>query len=380
MTEQAEEVEIDQEHKEQPAQQVVVARQRQEPIPTGGAIQAVIPRDVSQAGRLALAIIRAGLCPDSYKDDDREVMESKVLIGILKSLEVGFAPITGLSTIAIINGRPCIYGDGVVALLQKSGSLERRVDEEIGDVPGEGDLIGTWPDTYGIRVRLFRHGQGEPYEGIFTVGMAKRAGLWMNVRRKPWIQYPRRMLTWRAFSLAARDGFADCLSGLSIREEVEDMPAATSKAPDTSFLDDDATPEALPLSAPEEAGDEADPLDIPAFLDRRESKPDDEPPSARVPRLGDDTASWTDWIKAMAAAVKASESEAELDALLDDPGNASDMDALAQASQGNHHRLMQAVQGRVFELEQRDRPGQAEAEHAAEAETEPEPDLEPAEA
>ena len=365
MTEQAEVVEVDQEQKEQPAQQVAVAKPKHAPIPTGGAIKAVIPRDVSEAGRLAVAIIKAGLCPDSYKDSGTP-NESKVMIGILKSLEVGLPPITGLSTIAIINGKPSVYGDGLSALLQKSGALVKREIEEVGDKPAEGAQIGDWPDSYGVRVRLHRKGQDEPYEGEFTVGAAKRAKLWMNVKRDPWIKYPKRMMMWRAFGFAVRDGFSDCLSGLWLAEEVEDMGPATPEAPDTSFLDDDATPEPLPAPAPE---DEATPAEI-AEAEAQEVAAEEEPP-ARVARLGDDTSAWTDWIKAMAAAFKAAESEAEIDALLDDPGNAADLATLQQSSQGNHHKLMQLAEGRRFSLQSLG--------HAEEAEAEPELEPEPAE-
>lgn len=366
MTEQAEAVEIDRQEQEAPAQQVAVAKPKHAPIPTGGAIKAVIPRDVSEAGRLAVAIIRAGLCPDSYKDSGTP-NESKVMIGILKSLEVGLPPITGLSTIAIINGKPSVYGDGLSALLQKSGALVKREIEEIGDRPAEGSQIGDWPDSYGVRVRLHRKGQEEPYEGEFTVGAAKRAKLWMNVKRDPWIKYPKRMMMWRAFGFAVRDGFSDCLSGLWLAEEVEDMGPATPEAPDTSFLDDDATPEPLPAPEPE---DEAAPVEV-AEAEAEEVAAEEEPhtPFARVARLGDDTSAWTDWIKAMAAAIKAAGSEADLAALLNEADNAADLATLEQASQGNHHKLMQLVEGRRFEWQNVGQPEEAEAE----PELEPEP-------
>lgn len=367
MTEQAEMVEIDQEQNEQPAQQqVAVAKPKHAPIPTGGAIKAVIPRDVSEAGRLAIAIIKAGLCPDSYKDAGKP-NESKVMIGILKSLEVGLPPITGLSTIAIINGKPSVYGDGLSALLQKSGTLERRVVEEFGPQPDSKAQTGDWPKDYGIRVKLYRKGQDEPYEGEFTVGAAQRAGLWMNAKRVPWVKYPKRMMMWRAFGFAVRDGFSDCLSGLWLAEEVEDMGPPEPEAPDTSFLDDDATPEPLPAPEPEDtpAADEI------ADTEAAEAVAEEEAPapSARVARLGDDANAWKDWIQAMTAAIKAAESEAELNAMLVDPGNTADLIVLQASSQGNHHKLTELAEGRRFELQQVDQPEEAEAE----PELEPEP-------
>ena len=59
------------------------------------------------------------------------------------------------------------------------------------------------------------------------------------------------MLKIRARAYPLRDGFADCLMGLAIREEVEDLPVKTSET-DTSFLDDapatTVPPGAVPMS------------------------------------------------------------------------------------------------------------------------------------
>src|SRR5438067_3924431 len=65
-----------------------------------------------------------------------------------------------------------------------------------------------------------------------------RAHLWGNAKQRVWIEYPKRMLMARTRAYALRDGFADCLMGLSIREEIEDVPAEPPARTDTSFLDD----------------------------------------------------------------------------------------------------------------------------------------------
>src|SRR5207237_9506330 len=86
--------------------------------------------------------------------------------------------------------------------------------------------------------RIWRKGQEIPYEGRFSVQHAMRAHLWGNAKRRVWIEYPKRMLMARARAYALRDGFADCLMGLSIREEIEDVPAEPPTRTDTSFLND----------------------------------------------------------------------------------------------------------------------------------------------
>lgn len=203
---------------------------------------------------VASAVIKAGLAPDSYlekvgsQEERDERTKSKIMIGIMKGAEVGLPPITALSTIAIINGRPVMYGDGIVALIQNSGLLEKMEiiyegEERISAPSTEGEeadyspRLSDFTDDFKCIVRMWRVGQTIPYEGRFSVRDAKRAHLWGNTKKTPWIEYPKRQMKWRAFAWPARDGFADCLMGLSIREEVEDMDAPPIAKTDTSFLD-----------------------------------------------------------------------------------------------------------------------------------------------
>lgn len=198
----------------------------------------VAPTNIDEAYRYAQAVVTARLAPDSYNNDP-----SKVMVGILAALEAGLPPMYGLRNIAIINNRPTIWGDAARALVQKTGLL---VNHEVAEIGGDFDRNAVpreqWPDTFGVHVRLWRKGQDNPYEGIFTVGDARRAKLWMDARRKPWFEHPVRMLTNRAWAIPLRDGFADALAGLAIREEVEDYATERKPAADTSFLEDRPAP------------------------------------------------------------------------------------------------------------------------------------------
>lgn len=187
-----------------------------------GDVQAIIPRTIEEAFRLAQYIVHAGLAPESYKNDPK-----KVVIGILKSLEVGLPPITGMSNIMIVNNRPAIWGDAALALIQSKGAVHNT------EVVWEG--TSGQPDWTCI-FRIWRKGQANPYEGKFSRQMAERAKL--LTKPGPWLSYPDRMLFNRARAFAIRDGFADCLAGLAIVEEVQDIPAAPAPV-NTEFLQDD---------------------------------------------------------------------------------------------------------------------------------------------
>lgn len=204
---------------------VVAAPAKLTPMIAGGDVTAIIPRDHVEASRFARAIWDAGLAPSSYKDD------KQVTVGIMAGLELGVPPIQALSGIAIINGRPAVWGDLAVALAQKGG-MANHEDFFEGE---EG------ADNYTAIYRAWRKGQEKPYEGRFSIADAKRAKLWGNASKQPWILYPYRMLKNRARAFALRDGFADCLKGLAIAEEARDMDTPVVQGQvSTDFLNDDA--------------------------------------------------------------------------------------------------------------------------------------------
>lgn len=192
----------------------------------------IVPRTMEEAYRYAVAVVDARLAPDSYNNNPQQVM-----LGIAAALEAGLPPMYGLRQIAIINGRPTIWGDAAMALIQSKNLIADQEKRTIGRSFDPGSPVNEWPDDYGYVVSLWRRGQTKPYVGEFTVAMAKRAGLWLNTRKKPWIEHPDRMLYLRARAFPLRDGFADALAGLAIREEVEDMNVEEKKKTSTAFLD-----------------------------------------------------------------------------------------------------------------------------------------------
>jgi hypothetical protein len=211
-------------------------------IIAGGKVLPLIPRTVEEAVRYARMVITAGAIPDSLAKDSSgkpyppKELISRVVTVVLAGAEVGLAPMRALASVALINKRAVVWGEGAIALLHASGALEEMVVERIGTDPGNSTPTAQFHDSFGIRIILKRKGQSTPYTGSYTVGQAKRAHLWLNPKKATWTEYPDRMLFWKAFHQAATDGFADCLSGLGIRELVEERPAPP-RITDVGFLD-----------------------------------------------------------------------------------------------------------------------------------------------
>ena len=183
-------------------------KQEKKPLPAitaGGAVKPIVPQDFEGAWRIASAVCKAGMAPRGLESPE------KAMVSILHGLEVGFTPMAAMQSIAVVNGRASIWGDGALALVQASGKLEFHKEW----LEGEGDKRKAF-------CHVKRRDDPEIKKGEFSVADAKRAGLWGKTG--PWTQYPDRMLKMRARGFALRDGFSDVLRGLGIAEEVQDIP------------------------------------------------------------------------------------------------------------------------------------------------------------
>ena len=169
-------------------------------VATGGRVQGIIPRDIDQVWRIAQMIHKADMAPKDFKTAE------KVAVAILHGAEIGLPPMMALQRIAVINGRPSVWGEAVPGIALATGLVEDWVER----VDGEGDHMVAM-------CRVKRKGIKTPAEKTFSVADARKAGLWGKAG--PWTQYSKRMLTMRA-RVAFRDLFADALGGLYIAEEL----------------------------------------------------------------------------------------------------------------------------------------------------------------
>jgi len=158
------------------------------------------------AFRFAKMVSASEFAPKDFKGKPESC-----LLAIQHGSEVGLSPMQSLQSIAVINGRPTIWGDAALALVQSSPVCE-YVREYM---EGEGDNLTAVCEAK-------RRGYPAPTTVRFSVVDAKRAGL--AGKAGPWSQYPARMLALRARGFALRNAFADALRGLITAEEAQDYP------------------------------------------------------------------------------------------------------------------------------------------------------------
>ena len=171
------------------------------PMPSRTAVS-LAPQSFEQAIKFAEIVAKSDLVPKDFANKP-----GNVLVAVQMGAELGLAPMQALQNIAVVNGRPAVWGDAALALVRASGLME-YVHESV---------------TAGVATcRIKRRGEPEATR-TFSEADAKRANLWG--KGGPWTQYPQRMLQLRARAFALRDVFPDVLRGLAVGEEARDIPA-----------------------------------------------------------------------------------------------------------------------------------------------------------
>lgn len=154
--------------------------------------------------QLASKLASSDLIPKSFRGKPQDLF-----ICWAMGYQVGLTPEQSQQCIAVINGKPAMWGDDMLALCMAHKDFDDIIETPIV----KNDSI------IGYTCIVKRKGKADK-ESIFTMDMAKKAGL--LAKGGVWNQYPERMLKLRARGFCLRDAFPDALKGIKPREEVED--------------------------------------------------------------------------------------------------------------------------------------------------------------
>lgn len=158
---------------------------------------ALIPsaQEWTQLKEIALMAVKSGLLPSSIKTPEQAVIIA------LKGRELGIPPMVAFAQISVINGKPCMSAELMLAQIYKnnpSASISFIKNDDQGCVL-EAARKGSKPSTWS-----------------FTMEEAKAAGL---LGKDVWKKYPAAMLRARAISAMARAMFPDAINGVSYTPE-----------------------------------------------------------------------------------------------------------------------------------------------------------------
>ena len=203
------------------------------------------PASFGELMQFAELISKSTLAPKDYRGNP-----GNCVVAIQLGAAVGLQPMQALQGIAVVAGKPSLYGDAFLAVIQAS--------EHFQDMHEDFDV-----ETGTAICTMHRKGRS-PVTRTFSMDDADRANL--SGKAGPWKEYPRRMCAMRARAWAGRDLFADVLMGLQSAEEMEDIPAPiAAKAEVVRTPKADPTPSLVDMVSDKPAMDITTKVEKPKF-------------------------------------------------------------------------------------------------------------------
>jgi hypothetical protein len=179
----------------------------------------MLPRNMNEGMKLSTMLAKSTLVPKEFMDNP-----ANIYLALQWGAELGLPPMQSLQSIAVINGRPTMWGDAVLALVWASGKLETI--EEVIDKTDPANAVA----------KCIVKRKGQPIRTTtFSWQDAQRANL--TEKASPWKTYPTRMLQMRARGFALRDVFPDVLRGVITSEEAIDLPPEAVQGQETRPTD-----------------------------------------------------------------------------------------------------------------------------------------------
>jgi hypothetical protein len=161
-----------------------------------------VPRDYQQMLHFCERLSKSAAVPKAMQGDPMTIFLCIEMGGRLN-----YSIFQSLQNIAVINGKPIIYGDEPLARVRRSHAMDFIKET----VEGEGEST--------LATCIVRRIGEDAVTRTFSVADAKTANLWK--KPGPWTQYPKRMMQMKARNFALRDVFPDILGGAVIDDGLE---------------------------------------------------------------------------------------------------------------------------------------------------------------
>lgn len=147
--------------------------------------------------RQCTAFLKSGFLPSNIKTTEQAVTIA------WKGREMNLPPLYALSNISVINGKPCLSAELMLALIYRN-------------IPGSAAVFTTPPEKQHLECEaVVNRPHGATMKFRFSIEDAKRAGIY----RQTWEKYPAALLRARTISSFARAVFPDALMGCSYTPE-----------------------------------------------------------------------------------------------------------------------------------------------------------------
>jgi hypothetical protein len=170
-----------------------------------GSMVPLIPDDAEGVFKVSQYLAKSDLVPKSFGGRPENVFAA-----IMYGREIGVSAMQALSNIAVVNGRPSVWGELATALVRQSGLCE-YLNYKFEGTGATLKCIATGK----------RKGDTESHTETFSMEDAKVAGF---DKKDTYLKHPKDMLMWKALHRLYKFLWADVIKGISIREVAEDIP------------------------------------------------------------------------------------------------------------------------------------------------------------
>ena len=232
---------------------------------------ALVLTTIDETYRMAKGLIMSGLLPKSIKTAEQ------AFAIITLGAELGFAAWQSMNSIDVIQGKPTLKPQAMLALIHRSGLAEMVKIPNVDEIAKSSAATVTMTRKGGMtHTETFTWAMAELMETTEYVDNQKRTV--PMVQKYNWRTMPEIMMKWRAVSACARVVFPDVIMGMYTADEIDADSVRVSDAiypPDNSFA----------LEA-----ENAPVYETPA--------PDEQPDEPPTPMSADDATELTKWAKA----------------------------------------------------------------------------------
>lgn len=168
------------------------------------------PQSWNELLQFAELAAKSDLVPKDYRGKP-----ANIVLAVQWGGELGVAPLQALQGIAVINGRPSVWGDLMIAICMKHPDYE--------------DTVESWDEKTGTATCTAKRRGRSDKTHTFGPDDVKKASLGATHN-----SYPKRMRQMRARGFALRDQWSDALKGMISAEEAQDYPKPEVRAEVTS--------------------------------------------------------------------------------------------------------------------------------------------------
>lgn len=177
---------------------------------------AIVPTTFPEVQSMAEALAKSVLLPDALKNKPADLA-----FQIMTGRELGLGPMASIRGIHVIQGKPVLAADTIVALVLSSGLAEYFAEIE--------------SSSTSVTYETKRKSTPFPQRCTWTLDDAKRAGLYPT--KDNWRLYPRAMLASRAKAELARSAYPDVIAGVYDADEIQVPVRPDAQIVDAEFSD-----------------------------------------------------------------------------------------------------------------------------------------------